>query len=432
MPAAPRRCLLAAAKAQAEGELCGWNRRLHLEIRRLQDTRMYRGATSAPSGRVGSQAASTKASASGEQSPTGKFRNGATPYALVLAKRLGLRYVTSDSLSIRRARRGRGWIYIGHNQHPIRDPKIIRRLARLAVPPAYADVLYAADPDAHLQAIGRDAAGRLQYRYHTRWEDVRELRKSRRLARLADALPRIQRCISQCLASQACTREFVCAAIIDLVTRSAIRAGTETYTRLRGTRGAVTLLKSNVTVRGKVITLKFRSKGGKIVTKEVAAGRLARAIRALLRLPGRRLFQHRLEDGEVRTVTAHEVNTCLREMAGTSISLKDFRMLLASARVLEALAQVQPAPRERQRRKQVRAAVSAAADDLANTPTICRKSYVHESVVRAFEQGVLERFSTSLKYSRSPIGCASVLAKVIATMGKPSGSEGERGSARAR
>jgi DNA topoisomerase I len=393
---------------------------------------MYRGATSAPPARAGSQAPSTKASATAEQSPTGKFRNGATPYALVLAKRLGLRYVTSDSLSIRRARRGRGWIYIDPNQHPIRDPKIIRRLARLAVPPAYADVLYAADPDAHLQAIGRDAAGRLQYRYHSRWENVRELRKSRRLARLADALPRIQRRIAQCLASQACTREFTCAAVIDLVTRSAIRAGTESYTRLRGTRGAVTLLKSNITMRGTAITLKFRAKGGKIVTKEVAGGRLARAIRSLLRLPGRRLFQHRLENGDVRAITAHEVNTCLREMAGTGISLKDFRTLLASARVLETLARVKPAPRERQRRKQVRAAVSAAADELANTPTICRKSYVHESVVRAFEQGVLERFSTTLKHSRSPVGRARVLAKIVATMDKPAGSERQRGTAHAR
>src|SRR5262249_6345504 len=129
------------------GELCGWNRRLHSKYGRCKDTRMYRGATSVASGRAGSQAASTKANAAGEQSPTGKFRNGATPYAIVLAKRLGLRYVASDALSIRRARRGRGWIYIGHNQHPIRDPKIIRRLARLAVPPAYGDVLYATDPD---------------------------------------------------------------------------------------------------------------------------------------------------------------------------------------------------------------------------------------------------------------------------------------------
>jgi DNA topoisomerase-1 len=370
-----------------------------------------------------------RVTASGHESLNGTVRNGATPSAIALAKRLGLRYVTTDTLSIRRRRRGKGWIYIGVNQRPIRDPKIICRLARLAVPPAYIDVLYAADPDAHLQAIGRDAAGRLQYRYHTRWEDVRELRKTRRLARLGDALPRIERRIAQCLASRHGTREFACAAIIDLVTRSAIRAGNESYTRLRGTRGAVTLLKSNVTVRGKVIVLKFRSKGGKIITKEVAATRLAKAIGALLQLPGRRLFQYRAENDSVRAVTAHEVNTCLRDMADTKISLKDFRTLLASARVLETLACVKPAPRERQRRKQVRAAVSAAAADLANTPTICRKSYVHETVLRAFEEGALERFSTTLKRCRSPVGRAKVLAEIIATVGATS-SRGRNALAR--
>src|SRR5437870_8328671 len=148
--------------------------------------------------------------------------NGAPPSALAMAKPLGLRYVSADALSIRRRRAGNGWSYIGPDGEHITDPKIVRRLTRLAVPPAYRHVLYATDPTAHLQAIGRDAAGRLQYRYHSRWEDVRELRKSRRLARLADALPRIQRCIAQCLASEQCTREFACAAIIDLVTRSAI------------------------------------------------------------------------------------------------------------------------------------------------------------------------------------------------------------------
>jgi len=203
------------------------------------------------------------------------------------------------------------------------------------------------------------------------------------------------------------------------VTRSAIRAGNETYTRLRGTRGAVTLLKSNVTVRGKLIMLRFRSKGGKTITKEISAPQLAKAVQELLQLPGRRLFQYQSESGVVRVLTAHDVNTCLREMAGTRISLKDFRTLLASARVLETLARMKPAPRERQRRKQVRAAVIAAADELANTPTICRKSYVHESVVRAFEEGVLERSSATLKHSRSAIGRAKVLAEIIATMGAP-------------
>ena len=134
-----------------------------------------------------------------------KSGNGASPSDIAAAKQLGLRHVTTDTLSIRRRRCGRGWTYVGADSRPIRDPKTVRRLARLAVPPAYEHVLYAKDPAAHLQAIGRDAAGRLQYRYHPQWEQVRELRKARRLARLADALPRIRRSIGQHLTSQAPT-----------------------------------------------------------------------------------------------------------------------------------------------------------------------------------------------------------------------------------
>ena len=304
----------------------------------------------------------------------------------------------------------------------------MRRLTRLAVPSAYQDVLYAADPAAHLQAVGRDAAGRLQYRYHPQWEDVREGRKARRLARLAHALPQVRRRLGQYLASDNRTREFACAAVIELVACSAIRPGSEDYRRLHGTRGAATLLKSNVSIYGQAINLKFRSKGGKIVTKEFAAARLARVIALLRRLPGRRLFQYQAEDGTVRRVNARDVNAFLREIAGTKISLKDFRTLLASASVLDAVARIKPAasahqPRlsheepeaENLRRKQVLEAVSAAAEDLANTPTICRKSYVHETVVTAFENGVLERFSGTLKNCRSPTRRAKVLAQIIAT-----------------
>jgi hypothetical protein len=232
----------------------------------------------------------------GPGSPTSKSRNGATPPAIALAKRLGLRYVATDALSIRRRRCGRGWTYIGIDGQSIQDPKIVRRLARLAVPPAYQDVLYAADPAAHLQAVGRDAAGRLQYRYHSQWEDVRESRKARRLARLANALPQVRRSVGQYLAANHQTREFACAAVTELVACSAIRAGSEYYRRLHGTRGAVTLLRSNVSIYGEAISLKFRSKGGKIVTKEFAAPRLARVIALLRQLPGRRLFEYQAEN----------------------------------------------------------------------------------------------------------------------------------------
>ena len=333
--------------------------------------------------------------------------------AAAAAKRLGLRYVTRDRLCIRRRRSGKSWSYLSARGRVIRDEKLIRRLQRLAVPPAYVDVLYAEDPAAHLQAVGRDAAGRLQYRYHPDWEKVREQRKARRLARLAEALPRIRRSVGQHLAGQAPTRELALAAVIELVACSAIRPGRESYARERGTRGAATLLKSNVSVDGERIALRFPGKGGKTVTKEFACPRFARVADCLRSLPGRRLFQYRAENGDIRTVRAREVNVFLREIAGVRISLKDFRTLIASASVLDMLARVAPAKSERQRRRQVLQAVRAAAEDLHNTPAICRRSYVHGTVVAAFEDGVLERFAEALAHCRSPTSRAKVLASVL-------------------
>lgn len=336
------------------------------------------------------------------------------PPAASMAKRIGLRYVSRDQLTIRRERRGRGWRYVSASGRPIRNASVVRRLARLAVPPAYEAVLYADDPAAHLQAVGRDAAGRLQYRYHPDWEKVREQRKARRLARLAESLPRIRRSIGQHLAGSEPSRELALSALIELVSCSAIRAGRETYLRERGTRGAATLLKSNVTVTGDSISLRFRGKGGKIIAKEVACPRLIGALERLNKLPGRRLFQYRNGDGEVRPVRAREANAFLRDVAGVNISLKDFRTLMASASILEMLVRAKPARSERARRRQVLQAIRVAADDLHNTPAICRRSYAHGSVIAAFEDGMLERFSAALAGSRSPTKRARVLAQVVA------------------
>jgi DNA topoisomerase-1 len=336
------------------------------------------------------------------------------PTAVAQARRLGLKHVASDTLSIRRRRCGKGWTYLAPNGRTIRDSAIVRRLARLAVPPAYQEVLFAEDPDAHLQAIGRDAAGRLQYRYHPEWEKVRELRKARRLARLAGVLPRIRRSLGQYLAAEEPTRELALASVIELVACSAIRPGSESYARMHGTRGAATLLKSNVSIYGHAITLTFRGKGGKHIVKEFTSARLCRAIERLKQLPGRRLMQYRAASGDVRLVAAQEVNAFLREIAGVNISLKDFRTLLASASVLEALARATPATSDRKRKRQVLDAVRAAAESLANTPAICRKSYVHDTVVEAFEDGVLERFSETLNGCRSANRKAQVLAQIVA------------------
>jgi DNA topoisomerase-1 len=344
-------------------------------------------------------------------------RRALAPSTVKLMRRLRLHYVATDSLTIRRRRHGRGFRYVAADGSAVGAAET-KRLNALAVPPAYEDVLYAADPRAHIQAIGRDAAGRLQYRYHPDWQRVRETRKARRLARLAESLPRIRRSIGQHLAGGEPTRPFVLAAVIELVARSAIRPGSEQYARLRGTRGAATLLKSNVTVYGESVRLRFRAKGGKQVDKEIQAPKLAAAIEVLRQLPGRRLFQYRDQDGGLHAANAQDVNGFLREIAGADISLKDFRTLLASVSVLDALATATPATSQRARRRQLLDAIREAAADLGNTPAICRKSYVHETVVNAFEEGTLERFAETLRACRSTTRCVQALAKVTAQVEK--------------
>ncbi|HVI67304.1 MAG TPA: DNA topoisomerase IB [Bradyrhizobium sp.] len=330
-----------------------------------------------------------------------------------LAGELGLKLGDQNELTIRRIRRGKGYSFVRANGAHIRCARTIRRLHAMAVPPAYREVRYAPDPNSHLQAVGRDAAGRLQYRYHADWEKVREHRKAHRLAKLVAALPKIRRNVSMHLAGEEPTREFALSAVIELIARTAIRPGNESYARLNGTRGATTLLKSNVTLEDDSVVLTFKAKGGKAVKKECNAAKLVRAIGILRTLPGKRMFQYRDAGGAVRTVSTTTVNGFLREIAGIKISLKDFRTLMASAVVLESLSRITPAASARGRRRQVLEAVRAAADELSNTPAICRKSYVHDTIVTAFEEGILERFAATMKGCRSQKKREQLLAEVV-------------------
>ncbi len=330
-----------------------------------------------------------------------------------LAQELGLKLGDQNKLTIRRVKRGKSYSFVRANGSHVRDARTIRRLHAMAVPPAYIEVRYAPDPTSHLQAVGRDAAGRLQYRYHADWEKVREHRKAHRLAKLVGALPKIRRNVSAQMAGDAPTREFALAAVIELIARTAIRPGNESYARLNGTRGATTLLKSNVTLEDDSLVLTFKAKGGKAVRKECNAAKLVRAISILRTVPGKRMFQYRDQSGIVRAVSTTQVNAYLREIAGIKISLKDFRTLMASAVVLESLSRISPAASARGRKKQVLEAVRAAADHLSNTPAICRKSYVHDTIVTAFEDGILERFAATMKGYRSQARRERLLAQVV-------------------
>jgi DNA topoisomerase I len=330
-----------------------------------------------------------------------------------LAQELGLKLGDQNDLTIRRIRRGKSYSFIRANGTRIKQVGTIRRLNRMAVPPAYREVRYAADPSSHLQAVGIDAAGRLQYRYHADWEKVREQRKAHRLAKLVAALPKIRRNVTMNLAGEEPTREFALSAVIELIARTAIRPGNESYARLNGTRGATTLLKSNVTLEDDSLVLTFKAKGGKAVRKECNAAKLVRAIGILRTVPGKRMFQYRDAYGVVRGVSTTSVNAFLREIAGIKISLKDFRTLMASAVVVESLSRITPAASQRGRKRQVLEAIRAAADQLSNTPAICRKSYVHDTIVTAFEDGILERFAATMKGQRSQSRREQLLAQVV-------------------
>jgi DNA topoisomerase I len=311
---------------------------------------------------------------------------------VALARRLGLVMAAPESLTIRRYRQGKGWRFANARGRTIRDAATLARLRRLAMPPAYEDVFYAADPKAHLQAVGRDNAGRLQYRYHPDWEKARNLRKAQHLASLASCLPRIRQALAARLKQKQLTKEFALAAVTELTAIAAIRAGSEEYAKAHQTRGAATLLKRDVRQEGDVLFLSFRAKGGKQISKQVKDALLCAAIRRLRTLPGARLFQYRAGDA-IHPVAARDVNLFLKEIAGEAVSLKDFRTLCATSQVLCALAGQEPATSVRGRKAQINAAIAAAAQALENTPAVCRRSYVHAGVLEAFEKGQLTKLA---------------------------------------
>jgi DNA topoisomerase-1 len=313
---------------------------------------------------------------------------------LATSSRQRLRRVGVEELAIRRRRDRNGFIYVNPRGKVIRDDKTVRRLKRLAVPPAYEDVRFAEDPDAHIQAVGRDSAGRTQYRYHAQWDEVRERRKARRLLELVKLLPDVRAALARYLRRQEPSREFALAAVIDLIACTALRPGSEAYAREHGTRGAATLLQSDVTVKGDTVSLCFCGKGGKTVKRIVRSRRLARTVKYLKRLPGRRLFQYRAEDGSLNIVRRRDVNAFLHEIASEHVSLKDFRTMIACARALENLVAFEPKPTMSGRRRQLKRALCAVSEELANTPAICRKSYVHRLVIEAFETGALRSITT--------------------------------------
>lgn len=345
--------------------------------------------------------------------------------AAKLCRRYGLTYVETSALCLKRRRRGKGFAYYDAEGGLLRDKALKQRIAKLAIPPAWTEVCIAEDERAHIQAIGRDAEGRLQYRYHPDWDRFRASSKVKRLARLGSALPKLRGKVKQALSAPGLSRTKMIAAVVRLIDRAQLRPGNEEYARAEGGRGATTLLKSDIAIEGDLVMLDFKGKGGKEVKREIRDPLLARVLKRLSRLRGKRLFAAPDENGAQRPITAREVNAFLAEAGGAPISAKDFRTFRASATALAFLTEHNGHDSERARKKAVIEAADEASKLLANTRTVARSSYIHPTVIEAYEAGKLE---ASLLRGRLRTGLTKIETALVRFLEK-AGKQAERGSA---
>ena len=308
---------------------------------------------------------------------------------LAAAHAAGLRYTSDEQPGIRRKRKGRGFIYVDREGVAIRDESELHRIRRLAIPPAWTDVWISPSPIGHIQATGRDARGRKQYRYHERWREVRDEAKYERLGDFAKALPRIRARVDADLARPGIPRELVLATAVRILEETFMRVGNVEYARANGSFGLTTLRSKHVDVEGSRVVFRFRGKSGKDHEVDMRDARLARVVARLEQLPGQELFKYRDDAGELRPIGSDDVNAYLREISGDEVTAKDFRTWAGTVLAARALAEVGPARNERIARKRIVQAIDVVSSRLGNTRAVCRKCYVHPLVLDAYTAGSL-------------------------------------------
>ena len=295
-------------------------------------------------------------------------------------------YSTDTDAGITREARDDGFVYRGAHGRLLRGQKVLSRINALVIPPAWQQVWICANPNGHLQATGKDARGRKQYRYHPLWVAERDANKFDALKDFALALPRIRRRVAQDLTAPQLTKRRVLAAVVALIDRTFIRVGGERYRRDNGSFGATTLRNRHVQVAGEEIVFDFRGKSGKRHRIAIQDGRVASVIRRCLEYPGQ-LFVYR-EDGAVKSIAAADVNEYLAEASGRSVTSKDFRTWGGTVRAAEYLSNVPPENTRLAVKKHIRDATRSASRLLGNTPAVCRRSYIHPAVFQCYEAGI--------------------------------------------
>jgi DNA topoisomerase I len=305
------------------------------------------------------------------------------------AEHAGLTYVSDDGPGIRRHRSGKGFRYIGPDGGKVRDAATLKRIKSLAVPPAWTDVWICSKADGHIQATGRDAKGRKQYRYHTRFREVRDGTKYNHMLAFAECLPAIRKNVSDHLALRGLPREKVLATVVHLLEATLIRVGSDEYVKQNKSYGLTTLKNRHVEVNGTELRFNFKGKSGKVWKLGIRDRRIAKVIRACQELPGQELFQYQDDSGQKRDVTSSDVNAYLREISGKEITAKDFRTWHGTVLAALALQEFQKFDTQAGAKKNIKEAIQRVAARLGNTPTICRKCYIHPEIIATYIEGSL-------------------------------------------
>ena len=300
------------------------------------------------------------------------------------AKAAGLRYVSDDIPGITRKKAGKHFSFFDPSGKKISDKKEVERIRALAVPPAYTNVWICPLPNGHIQATGRDARGRKQYRYHKRWREVRDETKYGRMIAFAKALPKIRKRIDADLSKPGLPREKVLATVVQLLETTTIRVGNEEYAKDNQSYGLTTMKDQHVKISGANLRFTFKGKSGVRHSIDLHDRRLARVVRACRDIPGQQLFQYIDDNDQRQSIDSADVNEYIREIAGEEFSAKDFRTWVGTVTCALMLGEFDPAENQTDAKKNLSEVIKHVAQRLGNTPSVCRKCYVHPTVIESY------------------------------------------------
>lgn len=345
------------------------------------------------------------------------------------AQIVGLRYVSDATPGIRRDKSGKNFQFIAPNGKSISDPRVLGRIKSLAIPPAWKEVWICPIENGHLQATGRDDRGRKQHRYHRRWREVRDETKFNRLIAFAKALPKIRRRVRKDLKLPGLPREKVLATIVRLLEVSLIRVGNDEYARNNRSFGLTTMQDKHVAVNGSTVHFQFRGKSGKQHVIDVRNKRLAKIVKRCQDIPGQDLFQYIDENGRRVDVKSEDVNGYLREISGEDFTAKDFRTWAGTVLAAIALREFEKFDTQAQAKKNLVRAIESVAEKLGNTPSVCKKCYVHPAIFDSYLDGSIadvlkqraeEQLKTTLdKLSPEEASVLSLLQQRLAKESEP-------------